>query len=73
MLMYTNSFYFILSYLYYDTKWRDCQAPSSFTNNIIFSLGACSISRTCKELSGKVYTRKATPEELKVAFGRGEN
>lgn len=29
--------------------------------------------KRCKELSGKVYTRKATPEELEAAFGRGEN
>ena len=27
----------------------------------------------CKELSGKVYTRNATPEELEAAFGKGEN
>lgn len=29
--------------------------------------------KRCKELSGKVYTRKATPEELEAAFGKGEN
>lgn len=29
--------------------------------------------KRCKELSGKVYTRKATPEELEAAFGKGED